>query len=74
MAVRIVILVVILGVCSASGAEILVPGDQATIRQAMMFAQAGDTVTVAAGTYYETGIPLPSGVVLRGLREIRGMW
>ncbi len=43
-----------------------VPGDYATIAQALAAAHAGDTVQVAAGTYTETGLGIPSNVSLVG--------
>ena len=43
-----------------------VPGDYATIAQALAAAHAGDTVQVAVGTYTETGLSIPSGVSLVG--------
>jgi len=45
---------------------IYVPGDYPTIAQALVVAQAGDTVQVAAGTYQEGPLSIPSGVSLVG--------
>lgn len=43
-----------------------VPGDYATIAQALAVAHTGDTVQVAAGTYAESGLGVPVGVSLVG--------
>ncbi len=43
-----------------------VPGDYATIAQALAAAHAGDIVQVAAGSYAESGLSIPSGVSMVG--------
>ncbi len=43
-----------------------VPGEYATLGEAMAAAQSGDTIQVAAGTYNESGLSLPTGVSLIG--------
>ncbi len=43
-----------------------VPGEYATLKEAMTAAQSGDTIQVAAGTYNESGLSLPAGVSLIG--------
>jgi len=44
-----------------------VPGDIPTIQAGLQAAVAGDTVLVAAGTYYEHDLTMnPSGIILRG--------
>ncbi len=63
---RIVILVVMLGVCGASGAEIIVPQDYGSINEALGNVAPGDTVTILQGLYYESSLPLPSEVLIRG--------
>jgi predicted outer membrane repeat protein len=42
-----------------------VPGDAGTIAGGLALASAGDTVLVACGTYFESGLTVPGGVVLR---------
>lgn len=49
-----------------SAAEILVPDHYATVTAALQAASPGDIVTVGAGVYYETGLPLVDGLTLRG--------
>jgi len=44
----------------------LVPADQPTIAAGLAVAAPGDTVQVASGTYFEHGLVMPDGVVLRG--------
>ncbi|MBN2171742.1 MAG: right-handed parallel beta-helix repeat-containing protein [Candidatus Krumholzibacteriota bacterium] len=51
---------------SAAAGTIHVPGDQPSITYALAFAVSGDTVLVAADTYYESGLGLHGGVTLRG--------
>jgi predicted outer membrane repeat protein len=51
---------------SVSATTIRVPDDYPLILDAMVFAEAGDTVLVACGTYYECNIPMKSGVTLMG--------
>ncbi|MFP4395828.1 MAG: CAP domain-containing protein [Anaerolineales bacterium] len=43
-----------------------VPGEYATLEEAMAAAQSGDTIQVAAGTYNESGLSLRAGVSLVG--------
>jgi hypothetical protein len=50
---------------SAAATTIHVPDDQPTIAAGLAAAAAGDTVLVACGEYYESGLILPSGVTLR---------
>ncbi|MHB8763264.1 MAG: right-handed parallel beta-helix repeat-containing protein [Deferrisomatales bacterium] len=50
---------------AAPAAELRVPGDHPTIAEALEAAVAGDTVTVARGTYPEA-VQLKRGVVLQG--------
>jgi hypothetical protein len=45
---------------------ITVPGDWPTIEAALLAADHGDEVLIAAGTYFEGGLALKSGVSLRG--------
>lgn len=54
---------------TASAVTRPVPGDYADIAAALAAAAAGDEVVVAAGTYLEHDLTLPSGVVLRGATE-----
>lgn len=49
---------------AAAGVVIHVPVDQTTIAAGLAAATAGDTVVVACDTYHETGLNLPSDVVL----------
>lgn len=49
----------------AAAATIRVPLDAASIGSALGIAQAGDTVLVSCGTYFEHDLTVPSGVVLR---------
>lgn len=49
---------------AAAGVRIHVPIDQPTIAAGLGVATSGDTVVVACDTYYESGLSLPSGVVL----------
>jgi len=52
---------------STSGATTwLVPADQPTIAAGLAVAVFGDTVQVAPGTYFEHGLVMADGVVLRG--------
>lgn len=51
---------------SAGATTYLVPGDQPTIAAGLAAASSSDTVQIAAGTYYEHGLVMPDGVVLRG--------
>ncbi len=62
-----VMAVTIFGVApvSVSAATINVPGDYATIQEAIDAASPGDTINVAAGTYYEN-ITLKDGVEMLG--------
>ena len=53
---------------SALAATINVPGDQPTIQRGINAAFAGDTVLVAAGTYYETFDFIGKDLVLKGQR------
>ena len=48
-----------------AAATIAVPGDYGTIAAALAAAGAGDTVSVAAGTYAED-LTIPGGVILQG--------
>ncbi len=48
----------------ASAATLHVPSQYPLILDAMVFAEAGDTVLVACGTYYEGNIQMKSGVTL----------
>lgn len=50
---------------SAAATTIHVPDDQPTIAAGLAAAQAGDSVIVAYGEYYEHELVLPSGVTLR---------
>lgn len=50
----------------ARGVELHVPGDHPTILAALQAAAVGDSVVVAAGTYVEVGLEVPSGLTLRG--------
>jgi len=43
-----------------------VPADYPTIAEALAAASFGDSVIVAAGTYYETNLSVPAGIVLTG--------
>lgn len=58
----------VLGVLAAStcvSADIIqVPDGYATLAAALSVAAAGDTIYVARGTYYETGLEMPAGVLL----------
>ena len=49
----------------AAAAERSVPGDHATIAEALATSAAGDAVVVAGGTYAEHDLELPGGVTLR---------
>jgi PKD repeat protein len=42
-----------------------VPGDQPTIESGLSAATSGDTVLVSCGTYYESYLSIPAGVLLR---------
>ena len=48
------------------GKRIDIPADRATIAEGLEAAAAGDTVLIAAGTWYEHDLELPAGVILRG--------
>ncbi len=63
---RVVGLVLLLAPALAGAATVHVPDDATTIAAALAVAQPGDTVLVACGTYRETDLAMPSGVVLRG--------
>ncbi len=41
-----------------------VPGDVATIQGGIDAASPGDTVMIACGTYYESGMSVPSGIIV----------
>ncbi len=56
----------------AAAVTLAVPGDYASIGDALDAAQSGDTVLVACGIYEEYGLSLKSGVVLRS--ETRGAY
>ncbi len=49
---------------AASGSTIRVPDDELTIQEGLDAANAGDTVVVAFGSYYEHDILMKSGVLL----------
>jgi len=51
---------------SQPGQIIHVPGDYPTIAQALTATHSGDTLQVAAGTYREGSLAIPSGVSLVG--------
>jgi hypothetical protein len=51
----------------ATATDIAVPGDAATIAEALDLATAGDRILVATGTYAEHDLVLPAGVHLSGL-------
>lgn len=51
----------------AIAVDIAVPGDQPTIADAFEIARSGDRVQVAPGVYFESGLVIPSGVVLAGM-------
>lgn len=68
MAHRVVLAALLVVAAMASpglAATIHVPGDEPTIQAGIHAASVGDTVEVACGTYYEHGIELASGIVLR---------
>lgn len=50
---------------SAVGDLHLVPQEYATIEAALGSAAFGDTVVISSGTYYERGLALPAGIVMR---------
>ena len=52
-------------VAVTSATEIHVPTDQPTIESAIQAASAGDTVTVACGTYFEHGVMVDTSIHLR---------
>ena len=48
-----------------SATTLHVPSEYATIQAATTTAVAGDSIEIACGTYYESGLVLPAGVVVR---------
>jgi hypothetical protein len=61
------LLIVGLGLCSATAATIRVPQDQATITAGVAAAQDGDTVAVSSGTYYEHNIQITKNITVTSL-------
>lgn len=47
-------------------------GDLPTVAAALTVAQPGDVVELGAGVYFESGLTLPDGVVLRSVRGFAG--
>ncbi len=66
LAVLLVFPQAVFGSPTALGGIISVPGDYATIGEALGMAVSGDTVQVAAGTYPEGELAVPDGVTLQG--------
>lgn len=58
-------LYLVLLACSALAVTIHVPGDQASIYTGLSAASSGDTVLVACGSYTESYLSVPAGVILR---------
>ncbi|MCK4547992.1 MAG: T9SS type A sorting domain-containing protein [Candidatus Eisenbacteria sp.] len=65
VAITVITAIVVLAGVPASATTWNVPGDAATIAGGLALASAGDTVLVACDTYYESGLDVRSGVVLR---------
>ncbi len=61
-----VLLALLLGGVAVNAADHRVPDDFPTIEDAITHAAAGDTVTVAPGTYHEVMLPLRDRLTLRG--------
>ena len=51
---------------SAQAATRAVPSQYSTLRAALESATSGDVITIAPGTYQESGLDVPSGVTIEG--------
>ena len=58
------LLVALIAFAEARAEIILVPSEEPTIHSALHIAQAGDSVVVDCGTYYESKLPMRAGVTL----------
>lgn len=58
----------------SQAATLQVPGDHATLAEALAAAQSGDVIEMAPGTYRTVGVTVSRGVTIRGLgRDSRGV-
>jgi len=63
---RFALIAALIMAASLHAAEIVVPDDYATVGGALLAASPGDIVTVGAGVYHESDLPVVDGLVLRG--------
>ncbi len=64
-----VILVIIISVSPALSADLYVPADFYSIKEALVHSVPGDQIKISPGTYFEINLAVPPGVTLSGLGE-----